>query len=185
MRCSSLLIPQRFGEAVHDLTRPQILVFEIDQAPRARDDLVVGPGDAALAVGRERVSGVPVGVRAQELDLFRPDGDGIGKLVGQRSGRTVVATDSLADEVHRVARQRRGIVPPFPKGGFDIGDGRSAERELYVVPGRAVAVDLRHRLPLSVAPVICVVTPAVAQVDAPDERDVELGRPGCRRTTNF
>ena len=69
--------------------------------------------------------------------------------------------------------QRGGVLPPLPEHGLDVVHGRAADGRLEVVPGRGVAVLLRHVVErLRVATVRGVVAARVAQVDAADVRNV-------------
>src|SRR5206468_3354130 len=74
-----------------------------------------------------------------------------------------------------------GAAEHLPVGGRDaalaegqgeVADGRSAYLDLYVVPGRALAVDLGKVHRLRVAGVVGVVTAAAGQVDAAQKRNV-------------
>ena len=84
-------------------------------------------------------------------------------------------SDTVRKPAQRAAAESLGVLPSFTEHRLHIADGRSADGELYVVPGRSWPVDSGHRLWLRVAPVRCVVAAAVAQVDATEEGDVELG----------
>src|SRR6476646_8508045 len=46
---------QRIGEATYDISRPQVLILEVDETVCAADDLLVRMGDAALPIGCERI----------------------------------------------------------------------------------------------------------------------------------
>ena len=82
---------------------------------------------------------------------------------------------SVEQPAQGVAGQRCGILPALPEHGLDIADGGPSDRQLDVVPWRAIAVDGGHRLGLLVAQVAFVVTASVAEVDSADEGDVALG----------
>src|SRR5262249_43961004 len=47
---------ERVGEAADDGSRPEILVFDVDQTASTGDHLLVGARDAALAACRERIA---------------------------------------------------------------------------------------------------------------------------------
>ena len=66
-----------------------------------------------------------------------------------------------------------------------VADGRSAQFELDVVPGRVRPVDLGHGRGERVAAVLGVVVAAPAQVDAADEGDVEVGAAGVAYDEEF
>ena len=70
------------------------------------------------------------------------------------------------------------VLPALPEGDRQVADGRAADLQLHVVPGRVRAVALVHRHRLGVAQVALVVAAPVAQVDAAHEGDVVLG-PGA------
>ena len=73
----------------------------------------------------------------------------------------------------RVAVVERGrVLPALPEGDRQVPDGRAADLQLHVVPGRAVAVAPVHRHRLGVAQVALVVAAPVAQVDPAHEGDV-------------
>ena len=80
---------QRVGEAPDDVGGPQILVLQVDQAVRAGDDLVVGVGDAAFAVGSERVTVPAAGVGPQHLHRHgsRRASGRVAGLATRRRGR--------------------------------------------------------------------------------------------------
>lgn len=86
--------------------------------------------------------------------------------------------DEAAQPGERAAAQRGGVVPAFPEAGVEDAHRRAADGELHVVPGRVRAVGVRDRPALRVALMAGVVAPAVAEVDAADERDVLLGAAG-------
>ena len=66
----------------------------------------------------------------------------------------------------------RRVLPPLAEGRLDVVHRRPLHRDLHVVPRRSATEDLRHDDPLVVAPVVGVVTTAVAQVDPADVGDV-------------
>ena len=74
----------------------------------------------------------------------------------------------------RPAVERVRVVPALDERAQQVADDGAAQLEGRVVPGGAVAVAVVHRLLLRVAAVLGVVAPAVAEVDATDERDVPL-----------
>jgi hypothetical protein len=47
---------ERVGERTSGVERPQVLVFEIDEATGASEGLEVGAGDASFALRRERLA---------------------------------------------------------------------------------------------------------------------------------
>ena len=67
---------------------------------------------------------------------------------------------------------RRGVVPSFTEGVFEIADGRTLESYLDVVPWRPLTVPFVEILGLRIAPMLGVVTASVTQVDATDECNV-------------
>ena len=69
----------------------------------------------------------------------------------------------------------RGVVPAFRERVQDVRHGRSADLRHGVVPGRGGAVPLVQWRRLRITGVRCVVTTAMTQVDAADERDVLVG----------
>ena len=86
----------------------------------------------------------------------------------------------------RVEGQRGAVLPSLPERRLDVMDRRAVDRDLDVVPRGCRTVGAGHLNRLLVAPVIAVVTTAVAQVDAPDVGDVPpVGSSAYRITTNF
>ena len=82
--------PQRVGEQVGDERRPEVLVLDVDQAARPREDFAVGVGDAAFAERGEGVPAQPGRVGAQDLDGVGARARRVGQLGGQ------VAADEFA-----------------------------------------------------------------------------------------
>jgi hypothetical protein len=76
--------------------------------------------------------------------------------------------------VDRIAAQRCGVVPSLAEHRLDIADRWASDPHLGVVPRGAWPVHRGHRLALRIPEVARVVVPAVAQVDATHERDVEI-----------
>ena len=72
---------------------------------------------------------------------------------------------------------RCGSSQRSPERRLGVTDGGPPHLELNVVPGGPRSVDRGHALGLGVPGVPCIVAPAVAQVDATDERHVLLGTP--------
>ncbi len=98
----------------------------------------------------------------------------VGQLVRQRVRPGVLVLHRVADPVQRVAGEPVGVLPAFPEDRLHVTDRRPADRHLYVVPRRPVAVGGRHLLGLRIALVGLVVAPAVAEIDPADVRDVEF-----------
>ena len=106
-----------------------------------RNRLRVPAGDAALAVRREVVFEVRVGIGAQHLHGVRPARRRIRRLVGQRVGLEVGAAQLVREPRDRREHvQRRGIVPAFPERGVQRADDRTLQPQLDVVPRRVLAV---------------------------------------------
>ena len=168
------LLRRAVGEAGGDFGVPEVLVFDVDQAVGAGDDFLVGAGDAAFAVGRERVTRPAVRIGPQYLDGVCADGRRVGQRRGKDAAVVVVVAEQVREQVDGIARQRGWIVPAFPEAGLDVGDGGALDRELDVMPGRARTVPGGHRLCLGITFVAGVVGSAVAQVDSADERNVTL-----------
>lgn len=82
-------------------------------------------------------------------------------------------SDTVSKPAQRAAAESLGVLPSFTEDRLDIADSRSADGELYVVPGRSRPVDSRHRLWLRIAPMRGVVAAAVTQVDATQKGDVQ------------
>ena len=170
------VVSQRLHVEVGDLGRPQVLVLDVDQPAGPPERLVVLPRDAALALRREGRRRRLRRIRPQHLHgaRRRPAGDR-GPATPMRLG-----TDRLAaqDPAHPVPRrppfERRPVVPALPERERDVADGRAANLGLDVVPRRVRPVGGIHLLRLRIPPVVPVVAATVAQVDAADERDVEL-----------
>ena len=167
---------ERVGERLRGPLRPEVLVLEVDEAPRPRQGLEVRAGDAALALGRERVGRVLGRVGAQHLHRMGATGRGFGAAGRQRIGMPGLAGDRAHGAAPRVVVvERVGVLPALPEGVGDGGDRGAVELGLHVVPGRPVAVDVVEVDRLRVAEVAGVVVAAVAEVDAADERDVVVG----------
>ena len=140
------LRPQRVGERPRGRLRPEVLVLEVDEPPGARQRLQVRPGDAALAVGRERVRraawpdrcAAPA-PRAARTVRVRPRRGGSGS--GWRGWR-VTRADDAPDRVVVVERVR--VLPPLAEGVGERGDRGPVHLELRVVPRRSVAVPRRR-----------------------------------------
>src|SRR3954447_9681722 len=88
---------------------------------------------------------------------------------------TVVTTEAVGDPAYRAAGERLRILPTLPKNRFDVGHRRPSDSELNVVPRRGLPVFRSHRLALRIPSVRRVVTAAVAEIDAPEERDIQFG----------
>jgi hypothetical protein len=71
--------------------------------------------------------------------------------------------------------QRSRIVPPLTERLYEIGDGRTVNLGLYVVPRRSRAERRVELLGLRVAFMTLVVASPVAEVDPTDEGEVLLG----------
>jgi hypothetical protein len=84
----------------------------------------------------------------------------------------LVPAQSVTESAYRAAAQGLGVLPPLAEDGLDVTNGRPHDHQLYVVPGRAIAVHLGHRLALRIAGMGRIVAAAVAQVDSTDERHV-------------
>ena len=96
--------------------------------------------------------------------------------LGQLLGVPRHPRDPVRDGAVGVAVVERGrVVPPLGEGVEHVRDGRTADLRHRVVPRRGLAVPVVEGCCLRVAGVGGVVAPAVAQVDAADERDVLLG----------
>ena len=154
---------------------PQVLVFQVHQAPRPAQRLAAGEGDAALAGRRERVSAAPpVRVRAEHLHRVTAARLRVGQL-GRAGGRFDGAQYPVPPATQRAAGQRGGVLPPFPEDRFHVGDGRALDGDLDVVPRRAGSVGGAQRARLLVAVVRVVIPAAVAQVDPAHVRHIPLG----------
>src|SRR5450631_1187959 len=100
---------------------------------------------------------------------------GVGVLWRQRRRRAVVVAETVRKPAERAAAENLGVLPPLAEHRFHVADRGAPDSELYVVPGWSRPVHGSDRQRLRVAPVRGVVAPTVAQVDAPQEGDVELG----------
>ncbi len=114
-----------------------------------------------------------------------PSGVGSGSCGGNATGAVVVAADQIGQPVEGAPGQRCGVLPALAKHRFQVGDGRSTNGQLDVVPRRRRPVDRGHRLALRISGVVFVVTAAVTQVDATDERDVEFRPTGMTQHDEF
>jgi hypothetical protein len=131
--------------------RPQVLIFQVNQAPGPRECLPVFMGDAPLPVRRERVAPQPGRVGAQYLNrVGSSPGTVISRRLGQRPVRhradVVSAVLELADRAGQV--DRAAAIPSLPEGVLKVVHGRSLHLGLDIVPRRPrpVAVGRRHHL---------------------------------------
>ena len=62
------VLPERVAQRTRRVERPEVLILEVDQRACVRERLLVGAGDAALAVGCERIGLPPCRIRAEHLD---------------------------------------------------------------------------------------------------------------------
>jgi hypothetical protein len=166
-------------EGVGDQRPPQVLVLDVDQRPGPSQGLQVRPGDAALAVGRERDPPVPGRVGAQHLH-----GMGAGLRGWPAAQQQLQAPGLVAGPPpygpQRVAVVAGGVVlPALPEGVVDVQHGRAAQLQLEVVPGRPPAVAGVDPDRVGVAEMPGVITTAAGQVDAADEGDAGLGIVGA------
>jgi hypothetical protein len=166
---------QRCREHGRDLRRPQVLVLDVDQVPGLADGLGVSARHASLSLRCERVATCAARIGAQQLHRMMPGWFGVGMLRWQRRPRGVVVPDTVREPTHRAAAESVGVFPAFTEHRFNVAHGRSADGELDVVPRRSWPEDSGHRLWLRIAPVRCAVAAAVAQVDASEEGDIEVG----------
>ncbi len=166
------LAPQRVGEHLGHLRRPQVLVLDVDQAPGPAQGLGVPSGRAALTVGGERVAGAAAGVGPQQLHRAGAGGRRVRLRLRQVRGAPVEAAQHVRQHVPGHPGQRGRVLPAFSEHVLHVTHGRPAQPDLDVVPGGAATVAGGERLGLGVAAVHGVVAPAVAQVDPTDERDV-------------
>jgi len=90
---------------------PQVLVFQVDQGPGARQHLDVAAGDAALPLRRERVTVPPAGVGAQQLDRMLPAPRRRGVLRRQPAGVVVHVAERITQPGQRVAGRRCRVLP--------------------------------------------------------------------------
>jgi len=106
---------------------------------------------------------------------MRPSWRRVGMLWRQRGGPRLVVPGPILKPPQRAPAERPGVFPTFTEHRLHVADGWSADGELYVVPRWSGSVHGRYRLGLRIAPMRCVITAAVAEVDATEEGDVELG----------
>ena len=166
-------------EGVADQRAPQVLVLDVDQRPGPPQGLQVGPGDAALAVGRERGPPVPGRIGAQHLHGM---GAGLGRWQPplQQPQAPGLVADPPPHGPQRVAMVAGGaVLPALPEGEVDIQHGRAAQLQLEVVPGRPPTVAGVDPDRVGVAEMPGVVTTAAGQVDATDEGDAAVGVVGA------
>ena len=178
--CSSGLSRSASGEQVGHLRGPQVLVLQVDEPATPPDRLDVAAGDRAFTVRRVRVGPSLGRIRPQHLDGVRAGGRGRLGARRQRPAGGLPAGEAVAEHRDRIAQAQQGrIRPAFPERGVHHGHRRPADLRLHVVPRRTVTVAAGHPHRLRVTVVLAVVAPAVAQVDAADERDIATpGGPG-------
>jgi hypothetical protein len=161
-------------EGVGDQRAPEVLVLDVDQRPGPPQSLQVGPGDAALAVRRERGPPVPGRVGAQHLHGM---GAGLGRWQPplQQPEASGLVAEPPPDGPQRVAMVAgSAVLPALPEGVVDVQDDRAAQLQLEVVPGRPSAVAGVDPDRVGVAEMPGVVTTAAGQVDATDEGDAAV-----------
>ena len=172
---------------IHDPGRPEVLILQVDQAMRPRHDLGVGVRDAAFAVGGERVARADGSGRCAAAAPRRcPRGAGVGSRGGSgpaaRSSRrtsslmtSIGLRDSGVGSVHRSRNTSSTSATAGPRTAswMSCQGGRSPY---------TAAIGCR----CGVTVVLRTVVAAVAQVDAADERDVQLraARGGAGRRTS-
>ena len=159
------------------MERPQILVFEVDQASSAPDRFDIGTGNAAFPFGRERIGLATCRIGSQYLHCVRTGG-GWGDAFGSERGAFGrLARESVQEPAEGIARvERRGILPALAERERDVIDGWATQRDLHVVPSGTFPVDIRvERCWLWVAEVPMVVVAAVHEIHSADEGRVIAG----------
>jgi len=81
-----VIAAERVGERERSLLRPEVLIFEVDEAAGATERLQVGARDAALTVGRERIRRTLCRIGAQNLHRVRFERGRIMRRGRQRTG---------------------------------------------------------------------------------------------------
>src|SRR5450759_1967043 len=88
------------------LLGPEKLVFEVDEPARLSDRFPKSAGDAALAIGRERIAALPARVCAQDLDRMRPALRGVGLHWREDACPAMRVTQEIVHEAERIAAKR-------------------------------------------------------------------------------
>jgi hypothetical protein len=94
---------------------------------------------------------------------------------GQHACWRVLVTGQSPQPVHRIAAQRRRVLPAFAEHGPGIAGRRTADRDVRIMPGRPVPVDGRYRQRLRISCMRDVITAPMTQIDAAGERDIQPG----------
>ena len=175
MSCSPGFFTSGVGDAVGDLERPEVLVLDVDQVLRPGERLRVRAGDGALAVRGERERRPLRGVGAQQLHRVRAGRSGAGAASGSGFG-------CLGMCARRCMSIRSGVRRSSGCGSFQRSANTSS-RSVTTGPRSSRAASCHggrapYRSSIVSAcgspRVLGVVSPAVGQVEAPDERDIPV-----------
>ena len=164
---------QGIRERLAHLTRPEVLVLDIQERLRTTERLLIEARDRALPVRRKGIRGPASRICPEHLDRLGPAPLRLGdrrERLGH--GRFVCRVDADPSEWGAPVLDRSGIVPALAERLEELRHRRALHLRLDVVPGGTFAVTPIQVLRLGIAEVLVAITSAVAEIDPADERQI-------------